>query len=348
MKYQADDLKSFALSVMQKAGLGEQEAETFANSLLFADLRGIGSHGISRLSTYVKRVSCGVIQPNVTPKILHDAGAVITVDGCNGIGASIALQVMYDCIHRAKKYGCCFATVKNGTHFGTGAFLTRYAAHENMIGVAMSNSEAAVVPTGGAKSMLGTNPLSVGIPAENSTFILDMATSVVARGKVVLAKKEGQLIPEGWCVDQHGAPTTDPAAALMGAMLPFGGPKGYGISLMIDILCSCLGGALNCRETPSFWNDFEHLQNVGYFIGVFDVAKFLPVEEFKKKTSAMLQEFKNCPPAPGVQEVMIPGEIEHKRFWENKKNGITLSDAVVSDLKKVAEAYDIPCEFLNA
>lgn len=346
MKYFVNMLNKFGTEVMVKAGLDEKEAGLFLDSLTFADLRGIGSHGISRLRTYSKRVESGLVAKNVVPEILSDSCAVITVDGLNGIGASVGMQVMDMCIERAKKYGSCSATVKNGNHFGTGAYFTMHAANNNMIGFAISNSEAAVVPTGGAKAMLGTNPLSVAVPAKkHPAMVLDMATSVVARGKVVLAKKEHKTIPDNWCVDANGTPTTDPTKALEGAMLPFGGPKGYAISLLIDILCSSLGGALDCRKTNHFWDDFENPQNVGYFIGALDISKFLPFEMFTERVDAMFDEFKACPTAPGVKEVMIPGEIEHLNYLKNLEDGIELSDLVVADLVSVAEKYGVQHPF---
>ncbi|MEK3646339.1 Ldh family oxidoreductase [Aeribacillus sp. FSL M8-0235] len=348
MRYPVEDLKKFVVAVMTTAGLEEEESKIFADGLLFADLRGIGSHGISRLRTYAKRVECGVVSSNITPEIIMDSGALLAVDGKNGIGVSVALQVMDICIERAKQYGCSFVGVKNGTHFGTGAYLTKYAANKNMIGFAISNSEAAVVPIGGAKPMLGTNPLSVSIPAgKHNPLVLDMATSVVARGKVVLAEKEGKTIPDSWCVDANGAPTTDPKAALEGAMLPFGGAKGYAISLIIDLMCSSLAGALDGRKTHRFWDDFENPQNVGYFIGAFDISKIRSVNEFTDSVDSIFNEFKACPTAPGVEEVMIPGEIEDRKEQDNIQNGIILSESVIDDLINVADHYSVKHPFIQ-
>ena len=347
MKYQADTLERYCSKVMQAAGLSAEEAAVFSQSLLFADLRGIGSHGVTRLSTYSKRVSSGVIRSHVEPEILSDFGAAITVDAKDGVGAYTARKTVDWCMDRASKYGCCCATVNHATHFGSAAFYTEYAAKQNMICYVISNSEASVVPTGGAVPMLGTNPLSLAIPAgRHEPYVLDMATSVVARGKVVLAKKEGRPIPGDWGVDRNGAPTTNPDDILNGgAMLPFGGPKGYAISLMIDLMCSCLGGALNCRETPGFWDDFEHPQNIGYFICVIDPSKFMAFDTFTQRVDGMLDDFKACPTAPGVEEVMVPGEIEANKFKKNLAEGIELSEAVVRDLIETGARYGVTPEF---
>lgn len=348
MRYHAQKVKEYCARVMSAAGLRAEAAEVFAQALVYADLRGVGSHGVTRLRVYAKRVSSGVIRGDTEPEILTDCGGAITVDAKDGIGAYVARKVVDWCIARAAKLGCCCATVKNATHFGSGAFFTEYAAKKNMICFVTSNSEAAVVPTGGAVPMLGTNPLSLAIPADrHEPYVLDMATSVVARGKVVLAQKEGRTIPGDWGVDKYGAPSTDPAAILDGgAMLPFGGAKGYGISMMIDLLCSCLGGALNCRETPGFWNDFEHPQNIGYFISVIDPSKFMGLGSFTERVDHMLDDFKACPTAPGVREVMIPGEIEALKMKTGLEMGIELSDIVVNDLVEVGKDYGVEADFL--
>lgn len=347
MRYDYEALKRFGTQVMVKAGLEEPEAALFMENLLYADSRGMGSHGISRLINYSRRVECGVITPGVDAEIIREAPSAIAIDGHNGIGAKIARQAMDLCIQRARDTGCCVATVCNANHFGAGAFYTKYAAEQGMIAFMVSNSEAAVAPIGGAKAMLGTNPLGVAVPAaRNDPFDLDMATSVVARGKVVLAQKEGRKIPTGWAVDKDGADTTEPDAVLDGGcMLPFGGAKGYAISLFIDLMCSCLGGALNCRTTPHFWTDYVHPQNVGYFIVVVDPSKFLPLEEFERRVDDMLDEFKACPPAPGVERVYIPGEIEAEKERVSQRSGIELSDAVAAELRTVGAKYGVPVDF---
>jgi len=347
MRHDYDKLKRFGSQVMVNAGLEAEEADLLMENLLYADSRGVGSHGISRLINYSMRVKSGVITPGANVKIINDAPSALALDGCNGIGAKIGRQAIDLCIARAKDTGCCTATVKNGNHFGVGAFYTDYAAKQGMIAFVVSNSEAVVAPTGGSKPMLGTNPLSIAVPAKrNNSFNLDMATSLVARGKVVLAQKEGHSIPHGWAIDKNGVDTTDPAAVLDGGcMLPFGGAKGYGISLFIDLMCSGLGGAMNCRNTSHFWTDFEHPQNIGYFMIVIDPAKFLPVDTFLNRVDDILDEFKACPPAPGVERVFVPGEIEASREKCSGEQGIELPDAVVREMYEVGKTYGVAAEF---
>ena len=232
----------------------------------------------------------------------------------------------------------------NANHFGIGAFYTLMAAKRGMIGIAMSNAPASVVPIGGKKPMLGTNPLSIAIPAgEYPPLVLDMASSVVAQGKVILAVKEGkESIPAGWAVDKDGQPTTDPQAALEGAMLPFGGPKGYAIAFIIDILCSSLSGAFSSTEINSFWNDMKNPQGLGLFMGAWNVEHFLPGGVFTERVDELFAKMKSCPPADGCNEVFIPGEIEYRNYLAAHKNGIELDMAVVDDLKKLADEYGVP------
>ena len=347
MRYNYQALKEFGRQVMVNAGLEQDEADLFMENLLFADARGIGSHGVSRLINYSKRGKCGVITPGADAEVIRDSTSALLIDGHNGVGAKIGRQVMDLCISRARETGCCVAAVRHANHFGAAAFYTKPAAEQGMIAFVVSNSEAAVAPIGGAQAMLGTNPLSVAVPAgRNDDFNLDMATSVVARGKVVLAQKNGQSIPLGWAVDKNGVETTDPDAALDGGyMLPFGGAKGYGISLFIDLMCSCLSGALNSRTSHRFWSDYESPQNIGYFMVVIDPGKFLPLEEFTDRVDGMLDEFKACPPAAGVDRVYIPGEIEAGKERASEALGIEISDAVAEELREVGKVYGVEFPF---
>jgi LDH2 family malate/lactate/ureidoglycolate dehydrogenase len=336
-----DRARTFAERVLICAGLSKAEASAAAESLILAELRGLRTHGLSRLRTYAARVRSGVITTNVVPRILNESPSALLIDGKNGIGMSIGLQVMDICIERARKYGCCFASVNRGNHFGIAGFFTMHAVKEDMIGIAMSNAPASVVPTGGSCPMLGTNPLSIAVPAgKHPALVLDMATSVVAQGKVITAVNEGRSsIPETWAVDVHGNPTTNPEAALKGAMLPFGGPKGYGISFIVEILCSVLSGALTGTRIHSYWNDFKNPQGLGYFIGAFDVEAFVPLPLFKQRMDELIEEMKSCPTAPGIEHVYIPGELEYRRSQQTGKGGIEIDEAVYGDLQSLGIEY---------
>ena len=342
MKYNGEQLMGFCRDVMSKAGLGAGEAEVFARSLVVADMRGIASHGVTRLRTYSQRVKSGVVRAGAEPTVVSGSDGFLLIDANNGLGASVGLKVMDLLMDKAKVTGSCMASVRGGNHFGIGALFTMYAAQKGMIAFAMSNASACVVPTGGAKSMLGTNPLSIALPADRyGCLVLDMATSSVAQGKVILAQKEGKPIPSGWAVDDQGRDTTDPAAALKGSMLPFGGPKGYALGLIIDILCATLSGANSSRGIPSFWNDFENPQNLGFFMGVMDISRITSLDDFRSNTTALFDEIKSSPRAPGVDEIFIPGELEERAHSRAQQDGIELGAAVVADLKALGDEYGV-------
>lgn len=343
LNFKAEQLREFAQAVMCKAGLSEKESVVFSDSLLKAEMRGITSHGLTRLSTYAKRVEMGLVATGVEPEIVCDGGAILSVDGKNGMGAWVGTRVMELCIERARQHGNCFASVCGGNHFGYAAYFAEQAAMEQMVGFAIANGPPAIPPTGGVKPLLGTNPVAIAIPAgRHRPLILDMATSAVARGKVALAEKNGVSIPEGWGVDSKGRPTTDPSQVLNGGcMLPLGGPKGYAIALIVDLLCSCLSGAKSGQEMGSFYN-FDKQQNSGYCFAALDISKILDRDTMEERVDQILDSMKDCPKGEGVSEIMIPGEIEYNRYEKALKEGISLSKAVTEDLLGVSEHYSVP------
>lgn len=342
MNYSVTSLRRFTQEVMCKAGLSPEESQIFTDSLISADMRGVSSHGLTRLPTYAKRVEEGLVANHVEPEIVQDGGTVMRVDGKNGMGAYIGTRVMDLCIKRAKESGSAFATVYGGNHFGCASYFALQAAKEGMIGFAVANGPAAIPPTGSTKPLLGTNPVAISIPAGRyEPLVLDMATSAVARGKVALAKKNGTSIPTGWGLNSKGLPTTDPAAVLEGgSMLPMGGAKGYGIALIVEILCSCLSGAQNGQTLGSFY-DFTREQNTGFAFGAIDIGKILNIDLFKASVDCLFDSMKSCPKAEGYSEIKIPGEIENDKALKSKETGLFLSDAVIADLESTAQHYGV-------
>lgn len=340
MHYNAEKLKTFTSDIMQKAGLDKESSYLFAESLVNADMRGIGSHGMTRLTAYSRRIRDGLVSTNAELKIVQDGVSLLLIDGQNGMGAVTAYRAMELCVERADKNGCCFAAVRGGNHFGYAAFFTEYAASKGMIGVSIANGPVAIAPTGGIKPMLGTNPISISVPARrHRPMVLDMATSIVARGKITLAKKEGHSIPDNWGVDIEGYPTTDPAKVY--AMLPFGGAKGYAISLITEILCSCLSGALNGQMMGSFY-DYTKVQQSGFFLGAFNISSIMPLNIFEDSVDELIDSIKQSPKAPGVSEIMIAGEIELNNFERALREGVQLSEAVVKELQALSIEYGVP------
>ena len=342
-RYSLNSLQDFAEQLMIKAGLAAEEAAVFADSLLKAEGRGVISHGLQSLSTYAKRAELGLVAGGVRPAVEEDGGSILKLDGRNGQGAWIGSCAMDLCIERAKERGSCFVTVENGNHFGYAAYFTERAAAEDMIGFAVTNSTAFLPPTGGTRPMVGTNPIAVCIPAGRyRPLVLDMATSAVARGKIVLAKRNGKEIPLGWGLDSKGRPTTDPDEVLNGGtLLPMGGPKGYGLSLIIDILCSCLAGASAGTALGSLY-DYTRTQNAGYCFAALNIGKIIDMGLFKGSVDAIFDEIKACPRAEGVSEIFVPGEIEYNNYERALCEGLSISDAVLADLKKSGEHFGVP------
>lgn len=341
MSYNAKDLRQFVFQVMCKAGLSEEESTVFSDSLVKADMRGISSHGMTRLATYAKRVEDGLVAGHVTPEIVKDGLGVIAVDGKNGMGAYVGAWTMERCMERAEKYGNCFAAVSGGNHFGYAAYFTELAARDGMLGLAIANGPPALPPTGGVKPLLGTNPLAVSLPTGGEPLTLDMATSAVARGKVTLARKNGQSIPLGWGVDKNGDPTTDPAAVLDGgAMLPVGGPKGYAISLIIDILCSCVAGSCCGQKMGSFY-DFSRSQNSGFCFAAIELGKVVDPALWEQRLQPLLSSVTDSPRQSGVERIFLPGQPEHEREERAEQEGLVFSNAVETELRGLSEHYGV-------
>jgi LDH2 family malate/lactate/ureidoglycolate dehydrogenase len=348
MRYSVEALTDYCKNVLESAGLNSNDAEVAARSLIEADMRGVSSHGVTRLRTYAKRIRTGVIRSNVAPKIEQEKAAALLMNGNNGMGSVIGRKVMQECMDRADTYGSCFAAVNNCNHFGIGAFFTQPVAQKGYIAIAMSNATASVVPFGGAEPMIGTNPLSIAIPTGTEMpIVMDMATSVVAQGKIIQAKKEGKTIPKGWAVDPDGNDTTDTEQALAGAMLPFGGPKGYAIGLLIQILCSVLSGANTDKNIPSFWNNFQDPQNLGNFFGVLRIDAFQAPELFYSNMKLLIESIKNSRPSPGITSVMLPGEIEFNAQIKAEEEGVELTEAIYQDILSLADEYHVDAGVLH-
>jgi LDH2 family malate/lactate/ureidoglycolate dehydrogenase len=336
LNYQWDKLRDFCRQIFEEAGASSHSAEIVADSLIQADLRGVESHGVVRTGIYLKRVEAGLINPHAEPKIYESGDVTAVVDGQNNFGAVVGMSALDYAIKRAKEKGAAVVGVKESNHFGTGAYYALKAIENNMILLVMSNASQTMPPTGGIRPFIGTNPLCVGIPAgEELPYLLDMATSVVARGKIIVASQKQQSIPLGWAIDKEGNPTTDADAALDGSVLPLGGPKGYAISMFIDILAGVLTGAGFGKYVNNMYENWEDPQNVGHFFIAIDIGRFLPIDLFKKRMDIYIQEIKAEPKAPGVAEILIPGELEHRMVLKRKKEGIELPIKVAEELSEI-------------
>nr|WP_309101836.1 Ldh family oxidoreductase [Fredinandcohnia onubensis] len=341
-RYDWQKLQNYCSNLFVCAGVSREKADIVAESLIQADLRGVDSHGVVRTAIYLSRIEQNMINPNALVEIEIEDEATVLVNGNNNFGAVVGTKALDIAIEKAKQKGAAVVGVKGSNHFGTGAFYALKAIDKDMILLVISNASQTMPPTGGVRPFIGTNPLSIGIPSgEELPFILDMATSVVARGKIIVASQKGEEIPLGWAIDKDGNPTTDANAALEGSVLPVGGPKGYGISMFIDILAGVLTGAGFGRYVNNMYENWEEPQNVGHFYLAIDINRFIPIETFKERMDLYIREIKAEPKADGVKEILIPGEIEHRLVLKRQKEGIELPIKVVEELSELGIRYGL-------
>lgn len=338
-----NELHRYASTILAAAGLPQSDADTVAASLVDANLRGIDSHGVTRIPIYVKRLHHRLVDPKPDIRIIQDSGAAILVDGGNGMGAVVTSRAMDIALDRLSTFHTVSVAVRNTNHYASGAYYMKPALDRGALAFLYSNAPATMAAWQGRQRYLGTNPYTFAAPAGRyGSLVLDMATSVVARGKIILAAQRGEDIPPGWAVDSLGAPTTDPNAALEGAVLPFGGPKGYGLAVMVEIMAAVLSGANIGPGVGDLYDNFEKQQGVGSFIQLVDVSAFLPAEHFLLRIETLIDELKATGSPEDGQEVLVPGEIEVRTAAVRSRNGVPLSPDVLAALHAVAPAGIAP------
>lgn len=352
------DLFDFTRSVFQKIGCTEEDASLAATVLLSADLRGVDSHGVARLSGYVRlqEVNRVNVQPQI--KIIHQTPSTATVDGDAGLGLVVAPKAMQIAIDKAKVAGTGWVSVQNSNHFGIAGYHALMALDYDMIGICMTNASPLVAPTFSAERLLGTNPICVAIPAgEQPPFVADMATTTAANGKLEILQRKGKKAPAGWIQDADGKPTKD-AHALKngGALLPLGGDrehgshKGYALGAIVDIFSGILSGANYGPWVPPFPAYLPMPadmpgKGIGHFFGAMRIDAFRPAAEFKRHMDKWIQRFRSAKPVDGYDKVLIPGDQEREVALQRIKKGIPLHKAVVADLKDLAERFAVPFDF---
>ena len=352
--FSEDNLRKFTESVFTKIGCSDEHASLAADVLLSSDLRGIDSHGVARLSGYVRLWERQRINntPNIT--IVHETATTATVDGDSGLGLVVAPFAMNLALEKAEKYGSGWVSVRNSNHFGIAGYHALQAVKRDMIGFAMTNARPLVAPTFTTESLLGTNPMCYAFPAgKYDPVVVDMATSAAANGKLEIAQRAGKPIPEGWVQTNTGSETTDAHALKTGGSLltlgsdrDHGSHKGFGLSATVDILSAVLSGANYGPWVPPFVAFLDPLPNlpglgIGHFVGAMRVDGFRPVNEFKEHMDNWIERFKSAKPIDITQPVVIPGEPEVVAEKYRKVNGIPLADVVVKDLNELAERLKI-------
>ena len=343
-RVQAERLTEIASRLLQAAGASRDEASTVARHCIGANLAGHDSHGIIAIPTYIDRMKVGHIVAGAPVEIVQETAATTVVDGNWGFGFVVSEYVMQKTIEKARRTGVAAATVRRQGHVGRVADYPLMAAEADMIGMMTADSgrsAKSVVPFGGREPRLGTNPICIAMPSDlDGPMFVDMATSAVAGGKLILAAARGQSIPEGWLLDKDGNPSTDPRDRADGAMLPLGGTeghKGYGLSAMVEILSGVLPGLGFGHEPSGRHND-------GCFMTVFDVGAFTPLDEFKREVADFAAYLKSSAPAKGFDRIYYPGELEHLREQRLRVEGIDVEDATWQRLASLAREYGLSAE----
>ena len=330
-------LVDFAAAVYAKAGVPAADAELLADSLVQADLWGHQSHGVLRLDWYLARIHAGKMNAVTRPMLPVDAGAVAVMDGNDGVGQVITYRAMQAAIERAKQHGIGAVAIRNSNHFGTAMYFTLLAAKANCVGFLSTNASPAMAPWGGRRKAVGTNPWSWAAPAgRHPPMVLDIANTAVARGKIYLARQKRERIPQGWALDDAGAPTTDAQAAIDGVILPMAQHKGYAVALMMDVLSGVLTGSGFGTAVHGPYQ-FEHASRCGHLAMALDIAAFQPVSEFGARMEELIAEMKSVPLAQGHDEVFYPGEIEARNDARNRADGLLLPDDTLADLTRIAK-----------
>jgi len=342
--YRAADLERFAKELFERVGVEPGDAALTAASLVEANLRGVDTHGVTRVLTqYVRRIHRGVTSAQTNVTVVRESPSTALIDGQNSIGQVVAERAMRLAVQKAQQTGAAWVGTAHSNHFGAAAYYAMMAAEQNLVGIVMTNGMHSVAPTGGRKPMLGTNPIAFALPAgEEPPVVIDMATSVVARGRIMLYYKQGLPMPEGWALDAQGRPTTSAADALDGTLLPVGAYKGYALALVIDMLAGVMTGALfGSHFHGGLADDMVHPMDVGHLFGALDPARFMPLPVFKARMDQAIRELRSCPPAEGAKGVLIPGDIERKEHQRRLREGIPLPDAVVEEFRQLSSEFGV-------
>lgn len=349
-----DQLFGFTRDVFLKIGCSENDALLASRVLLSADLRGIDSHGIARLSGYIRLWDAKRVNACPEVSIIHQTPSTATVDGDSGLGLVVAPKAMKIAMEKARNVGTGWVSVQNSNHFGIAGYHAMMALEEDMIGICMTNASPLVAPTFSIERLLGTNPICVAVPAGSEPpFVADLATTTAANGKLEILQRKSGVAPLGWIQNKDGHPSTDPHELKVGgALLPLGGDrdhgshKGYALGAIVDIFSAVLSGANYGPWVPPFPayvpmpTDMPG-KGIGHFLGAMRIDAFRPATDFKEHMDRWIQRFRSAKTAEGFEKVLIPGDPEREMEEERKSKGIPLLGPVVDDLRYLAEKFGL-------
>jgi L-2-hydroxycarboxylate dehydrogenase (NAD+) len=352
--YSHESLVTFSEAVFRAIGCPDEDARLATKVLLSADLRGIDSHGIARLSGYVRLWEAQRVKADPQVRIIHETASTATVDGDSGLGLVVAPKAMQIAIDKARNVGTGWVSVQNSNHFGIAGYHSIMALEHDMIGIAMTNASPLVAPTFSVERLLGTNPICVAVPAGSEPpFVADLATTTAANGKLEILQRKNGIAPIGWIQDKTGQPSTDPHELKTGgALLPLGGDrehgshKGYALGAIVDIFSAILSGANYGPWVPPFpayvpMPTGMPGKGIGHFFGAMRVDAFRPAAEFKEHMDQWIRRFREAKTIEGQEKVLIPGDPEREMEAERRNAGIPLLLPVIDDLALVAGKFGI-------
>ena len=355
INYPHEKLSEFSKLTFQYFGIPEKEAQLASEVLSMSDLRGIDSHGVARLHSYFDMLEQERINPVPQIKIVRESASTATVNGDNGLGLVVGPKANEIAMDKAQEAGSGWVSVCNTNHYGIAGYYVIKALERDLIGWSMTNTTKLVAPLWGAERVLGTNPIAVAFPGKKEPpIIIDLATCAAAYGKIEIANRKKQMIPDGWAIDDNGNNTSDPAKMINGgALLPLGsdrekgGHKGYGLAVMVDFLCAVLSGANWGPFTPPFALQQEIPKRsvgkgIGHFFGAMKIDAFIDPDEFKTQTDDYIQTLRSTRPAPGTDGPIIPGDPEREAESIRSEQGIPLVLPVVEELRDISKRTGIP------
>ncbi|SEN03297.1 Malate/lactate/ureidoglycolate dehydrogenase, LDH2 family [Mesobacillus persicus] len=342
MHISIEQIRQFSNQCFTKLDMPQEEAEIITEVLLEADLREIHSHGFLRLPIYIERIQKGLITNKADIHIEKENAATVVMDGNFGAGQVVAYKAMEKSIEKAVENGIGLVAVKNSNHFGITAYYSLMAAKQDKIGIVISNVAPLMPAIGGAEKVIGNNPISIAAPAaEGNSIVLDMALSNTAYGKILFAKEKNQQIPEGWGIDAKGLPTKNPDHVINGGFLsPVGGPKGFGLAVMGEILTGVLTGGHFSKMIPSMY-DLNQKQSISHFLLTIDIKQLIPLEVYYSSMKQLISYIKDSKKAEGTEHIYLPGEIEFLKEARNREVGVPMQGETFKKLNEIARELNI-------
>jgi LDH2 family malate/lactate/ureidoglycolate dehydrogenase len=342
-------LHQFVIEILTRVDVAPEDARIVADVLVAADLRAVHSHGVARLqSYYVSRIRAGLIVPRPQIAVLHETPVSLRIDAGNGLGHPVSHWAMTRTIEKAQVSGVAMAAVRNSNHFGIAGYYAMMALKHEMIGVCLTNTTPLVMPVFSRELLTGTNPIAMAVPAKNRRpWVLDMATSVVPKGKLEVYARAGKPMPDGWAVDKDGLPTTDPQAALAGgAPMPLGGTRdivghtGYDLEVMVDILSGVLSGSNFAAHIPP--SGAPRPFDLGHFFMAFRPDLFMPTDQFTERMDQIIDDLSQAAPAKGAERVLVAGQPEDEAEERYRQTGIPLDPPTAKALRQLSDELGVP------